>query len=175
MKSIESILNHASRPLVLQFISALFVLLIIWNLVSGIRFFSNLNHSAQMRIDASQHQDARVQEEVLQSALNQPLFGDYVPDNLDAAGIRQSMLNVKVVGVLFDTKEKESQVLLQKPDGQEQFYRIGDTLSDGSVIKRITTEGVLVLHAGELERLSLPKEALQFRDADKPLPLGDEY
>lgn len=128
-----------------------------------------------MRIDASQRQDAHGHEAALQSTLNLALFGDYVPDHLDAAGVRQSMLNLKVVGVLFDEIEKDSQVLLQKPDGQEQFFRIGDTLSDGAVIKRITTEGVLVLHAGELERLSLPKEDLHFRDPAQPLSFGEEH
>jgi general secretion pathway protein C len=174
MKSVELILKHASRPLLLQFLSAVFVVLMIWDWVSGIGLFSGLNHAVQSRILASKNQESGAHESSLQSTLNQSLFGEYVPSSLDAAGVRQSMLDLKVVGVLFAVNEKDSQVLLQRPDGQEQFFRVGDTLSDGSMIKRITTEGVLVLRAGELERLSLPKEELQFRASGTPLPLGDE-
>ncbi len=174
MKSVELILKHASRPLVLQLICAAFVVLIAWDWGDGIRLFSRLNDSVQSRIEASKKQETGAHESVLQSSINQSLFGEYVPNSLDAAGVRQSMLDLKVIGVLFALDEKDSQVLLQKPDGQEQFFRVGDTLSDGSMIKRITTEGVLLLRAGELERLSLPKEELQFRTAGTPLPLGDE-
>ena len=174
MKSFELILKHVSRPLVLQLICAVLVVLITWDWGAGIRLFSRLNDSAQSRIEDSKKQEAVGHESTLQSSVNQSLFGEYVPNSLDAAGVRQSMLDLKVVGVLFALNENDSQVLLQKPDGQEQFFRVGDTLSDGSMIKRITTEGVLVLRAGELERLSLPKEELQFRTAGTPLPLGDE-
>ena len=174
MKSVELILKHASRPLVLQLFCAVFVVLMIWDWVSGISLFSQLNRDAQSRIVASKNQESEAHESGLQSTLNQALFGEYVPINLDAAGVRQSMLDLKVVGVLFALNENDSQVLLQKPDGHEQFFRVGDTLEDGSMIKRITNEGVLVLRAGELERLSLPKEELQFRTSGTPLPLGDE-
>lgn len=174
MKSVELIMKHASRPLVLQLMSAVFVVLLIWDWVSGIGLLSRLNHVVELKIVASKSQESEEHEATLQSTLNQPLFGEYVPSNLDAAGIRQSMSDLKVVGVLFSEDEEDSQVLLQKPDGQEQFFRIGDTLSDGSTIKRITTEGVLVLRAGELERLSLPKEELQFRAPGPGLPLGDD-
>lgn len=174
MTSVELILKHASRPIVLQLLCVAFVVLITWDWGSGIRLFSRLNSSAQSRINASKEQESQVHESTLQASVNQSLFGDYVPNSLNAAGVRQSMLDLKVVGVLFALNENDSQVLLQKPDGQEQFFRVGDALSDGSIIKRITTEGVLVLRAGELERLSLPKEELQFRTVGKPLPLGDD-
>lgn len=174
MKSIELIRKHASRPLLLQLMSAILVMLMMWDWISGMRLLSRLNLDVQSRIMASENQDSHAHALTLQSTLNQPLFGEYVPSSLDAAGVRQSMLDLKVVGVLFAVNEKDSQVLLQKPNGQEQFFRVGDTLSDGSTIKRITTEGVLVLRAGELERLSLPKEELQFRSPGILRPLGEQ-
>lgn len=174
MKPVEWIMKHVSQPLVFQSMSAVFAVLLIWDWASGIGLFSRLNHEAEGRINISKNHDPRSHQAALQSTLNLPLFGDYLPGNLDAAGVRQSMLNLKVVGVLFSENEKDSQVLLQKPEGQEQFYRVDDRLPDGSTIKRITTEGVLILRAGELERLSLPKEELKFRKSDAPLPLGDD-
>lgn len=172
MKSVELIIKHASQPLVLQLISTVFVVLIIWDLASGVNLLSRLNRIVASDIAASQNQELKAHESTVDSALNLPIFGEYVPVSLDAAGVRQSMLDLKVVGVIFAEDEQDSQVLLQKPDGQEQFFRVGDALSDGSIIKRITTEGVLFLRAGELERLSLPKEELQFRTPGNPLRLG---
>lgn len=174
MKSVELIIKHASQPLVLQLISTVFVVLIIWDLALGVNLLSRLNRIVASDIATNQNQESKAHESTVDSVFNMPLFGEYVPVNLDAAGVRQSMLDLKVVGVIFAENEQDSQVLLQKPDGQEQFFRVGDALSDGSIIKRITTEGVLFLRAGELERLSLPKEELQFRTHGDSLRLGND-
>lgn len=175
MKSVELMLKHLCHPRVLQLLMGIFVLLILWNIVSSVRLFSTLDKEVQLKIEASTRADKHTKGAMaFQSTTNQSLFGDYVPRNIDAAGVRESLSNFKVVGVIFSEHEEDSKVLLQKQDGQEQFFSIGDTLSDGSIIKRITSEGVLLLRAGELERLSLPKEELRFQQNDKPLPLGDE-
>ncbi|CDZ78119.1 type II secretion system protein C [Legionella massiliensis] len=97
------------------------------------------------------------------------LFGDYVPVNLSEAEIKQSMLDVKIVGIMFSGEEKDSQVVLQISDGKEEYFVIGDTLPGGAVIKRISPEGVVVLHNGSLESLSLPKNELIFDPPDQPL------
>lgn len=97
------------------------------------------------------------------------LFGDYIPINLAQAEIKQSMLDVKIVGIMFSGEEKNSQVVLQVAGGKEEYYVIGDTLPGGAVIKRISPEGVVVLHNGVLESLSLPKNQLLFDPPEQPL------
>ncbi|CEK11081.1 type II secretion system protein N [Legionella hackeliae] len=98
-----------------------------------------------------------------------PLFGNYVPTNLTDADIKQSMLDVEVVGIMFDKKEEHSQVILKAGGGQEKIYSIGDSLPGGAIIKRISPNGVVVLHNGALESLSLPKNELIFEAPAKPL------
>ncbi|MCC5015734.1 MULTISPECIES: type II secretion system protein N [unclassified Legionella] len=97
------------------------------------------------------------------------LFGDYVPTNLADADIKQSMLDAEVVGVMFATKEEESQVIIRAGGGGQKTYVVGDVLPGGAIIKRITEKGVVVLHKGVLESLSLPKNELIFEAPAKPL------
>lgn len=97
------------------------------------------------------------------------LFGAYVPTNLADADIKQSMLDAEVVGVMFATKEEESQVIIRAGGGGQKTYVIGDVLPGGAIIKRITEKGVVVLHKGALESLSLPKNELIFEAPAKPL------
>jgi len=97
------------------------------------------------------------------------LFGSYVPVNLGDADIKQSQLDVELVGIMYANKEQDSQVIVRTAGGEEQFYMIGDTLPGGAVIKRITKQGIVVLHNGALESLSLPKNELNFDAPAKPL------
>jgi general secretion pathway protein C len=170
-KSIEDLLQHASKPWFLQLVCVIFSLLIVWDLVAGMPLLNQLNRQVRAKEIANQSQADELKPS---SLLNSPLFGDYVPKNLNDSGVQPSSLNVTVVGVVFDVNEKDSQVILQAPDGKEKFFYVGDTLQDGAMIKRISTEGVLVLHNGVLERLSLPKEELQFKNGQKPLSLGND-
>jgi general secretion pathway protein C len=96
------------------------------------------------------------------------LFGDYVPINLSDADIKQSMLNLQVVGIMFSAKESDSQVIIRAKK-EEKYYVVGDTLPGGAVIKRILENAVVVLHNGVLESLSLPKNELAFSPPAKPL------
>ncbi|MFC7782764.1 type II secretion system protein N [Legionella taurinensis] len=98
-----------------------------------------------------------------------PLFGDYVPVNMADETIKQSMLDVEIVGIMYSTQADDSQVLLRAGGGEEKSYRVGDTLPGGAVIKRIGKDGVVVLHNGTLESLSLPKNELRFEEPAKPL------
>lgn len=97
------------------------------------------------------------------------LFGDYVPVNMADETIKQSMLDVDIVGIMYSTQPDDSQVLLRAAGGEEKSYRVGDTLPGGAVIKRIGKDGIVVLHNGTLESLSLPKNELRFEEPAKPL------
>lgn len=97
------------------------------------------------------------------------LFGTYVPVNLGDADIKQSQLDVQLVGIMYSDKEKDSQVIIRSASGIEQYYMVGDTLPGGAIIKRITRQEIVVLHNGSLESLSLPKNELIFDVPAKPL------
>lgn len=101
--------------------------------------------------------------------LKQPFFGAFIPKSIDDAGVKESLLNVKVVGVLFAVPETDSEVILKLDERKEQTFRIGDVIAGQAVIKRITTQGVLVERKGQLESLTLPKNELIFEPRAKPL------
>ncbi|STX28718.1 general secretion pathway protein C [Legionella beliardensis] len=97
-----------------------------------------------------------------------PLFGDYIPV-INEADIKESTLDVEIVGIVFSPDIAESQVLIKDTAGEERTYFIGDTLPGGAVIKRISENGIVVLYNGSLESLSLPKAELLFDKPAKPL------
>ncbi|KGP64134.1 general secretion pathway protein GspC [Legionella norrlandica] len=101
--------------------------------------------------------------------LNASLFGVYVPADLNEDNVKESLLNVTLVGILFADKMEESQVIIRSASGEEKTYNIGDKIPGGAIIKRIMPSGVLVERNGTLESLSLPKNDLTFEPIAKPL------
>lgn len=118
------------------------------------------------------HQTAAIEQKPIHAAspaFTTPLFGDYMPVNMTDESIRQSMLDVEIVGILYSTDPGASQVLLRAGGGEEKTYLVGDALPGGAKIKRIGHNGIVVLHNGTLESLSLPKNELRFEEPAKPL------
>ena len=111
----------------------------------------------------------KVKPDLYHAILHTPLFGVYVPNDLDEEHVKKSTLQLTVVGILLADKEKDSQVIIRSSHGEENTYNINDTIPGGAVIKRITAEGILVDQHGTLESLSLPKNHLIFEPAAKPL------
>lgn len=114
-----------------------------------------------------------IKEEQPTQFLNSPLFGDYFPDNLDESKIKRSTLQLTVVGILFSLHETDSIVTIRTKGQGERMFHVGDTVPGGAVIKRIMPDGVLLMRAGAMERLSLPKNELKFEPMPKPLK-GDD-
>ncbi|WBV65068.1 type II secretory system protein LspC [Legionella pneumophila] len=110
-----------------------------------------------------------MREENLNYIFNTSLFGVYVPADLNEDNVKQSMLNVTLVGILFADKIEESQVIIRFASGEEKTYNVGDKIPGGATIKRIMPGGVLVERDGTLESLSLPKNDLTFEPVAKPL------
>lgn len=104
-------------------------------------------------------------------AIKIKLFGDYVPNEVGAAGVKRSPLNVSVIGIMFAKDEKASHVVLELPTHETKVFRVGDTIPGGAVIKRITPEGILVLRDGAVESLSLPKNEVFFAPPSQPLEI----
>ena len=101
--------------------------------------------------------------------LSIPLFGEYIPKNLEQGDIKRSSLRLSLVGILFSLHEADSIVTIRSRGKGEQMFRIGDTLPGGAVIKHIMPDGVLISREGVMESLSLPKNELIFEQPPKPM------
>ncbi|STX51240.1 general secretion pathway protein C [Legionella busanensis] len=97
-----------------------------------------------------------------------PLFGNYIPV-INEVDIKESTLDVELVGIMFSPNSGDSQVIIKDTAGEERTYIVGDTLPGGAVVKRINENGVVVLYNGSLESLGLPKIELLFNKPAKPL------
>ena len=158
-----------SRPIVPQSICLALILLMIWQISAGVFSFISLDKDKGVRHDQVTSNKTEAKKESLNAGLNTAFFGDYVPNNLNDADVKQSMLDLKVVGIMFANSEGASHVIIRTAGGREQTFSVGDLLPGGAIIKRITADGVLIGRSGTLERLSLPKNALTFDPAAKPL------
>ncbi|KTD16299.1 type II secretion system protein N [Legionella jordanis] len=165
MKDRKFFLDYQNPKLVLAviifFITAL---LFLWEIVGYFSAKQELVLPKEI-IRANSKENIQINSPVFRTAL----FGDYVPVNLSDNEIKQSMLDAEVVGVLFSSQAENSQVIIRAGGGPEKIYSIGDSLPGGAVIKRISQNGVVVLHNGALESLSLPKNELIFDAPAKPL------
>ncbi|WP_242602206.1 type II secretion system protein N [Legionella nagasakiensis] len=157
------------KPEVPKLLAIGFIVLIAWQIIVGIRPVIFPKDSTSFQMIAPQIKRGEVNQDSLANRLNTPFFGEYVPANLNDADIKQSMLNLNVVGIIFAENEQDSKVIISTASGKEQVYHIGDSLPGGVVIKRITPQGVLVSHHGTIESLSLPKNELIFEPPAKPL------
>lgn len=108
------------------------------------------------------------EEPNVQSALTIPLFGHYVSVN-HKNSMKQSMLALEVIGIMYASHPSQSQVLIRLNHGEERSYLVGDELPGGAIIKRIQSDRVVILYQGTLEVLHLPKNTLQFDEPAKPL------
>jgi general secretion pathway protein C len=159
-----------SRPIAPKLICGILALLLIWQIVAGVGAFFSLDKATLVRHDQLIDNKIKVKQPSLNAGLNTAFFGDYVPKNLSDSDVKQSMLNLTVVGIMFaDNSEETSHVIIRSAGGREQTFGIGDSLPGGAIIKRITSDGVLIGRNGSLERLSLQKNALTFEPPAKPL------
>ncbi len=159
-------LKMLNKPIIPQLICLPMLLLIIWQLTSGIRvLLSSEKEVKSVRVPVIQ-QTSQVD---MDKALHAAFFGEFVPKDLTPQTIKKSMLDMNVVGIIFAKDEKDSQVILKTATGEEKSFGVGSTLPGGAVIKRITSEGVVVNSNGELESLTFPKIELQFEKLPAPL------
>ena len=156
---------HDPKKIAAIVIFILALLAFLWEIISGFHSVDQIKTETKPLNLSNNQEPIRPNSPVFRVAL----FGDYVPLNLSEADIKQSMLDVQVVGILFAAKENESQVILRVGGGKEEPYSVGDSLPGGAIIKRISSEGIVVLHNGALESLSFPKNELIFDKPAKPL------
>ncbi len=150
----------------LKLLAGLIVVLIMIEWVSGVRAALQLD-TATIPTEAPVIKRAKAPRTVKNpAALTVSFFGDYVPSEVGAAGVKRSSLKLSVVGILFASEAAASHVMLELSDHTVKLFRVGDTVPGGAIIKRITPEGILLMHDGVMESLSLPKNELFF----SPLP-----
>ena len=157
------------RPSVAKLICLVMALFLLGQIINGVVSLYSIDkimYTAHVPLTEIKNE---VKPKFLNAGLTTLFFGEYVPKNLNDLDVKQSMLNLKVVGILYSDSEKNSNVIIRTSEGREQTYRVGDSLPGGAVIKRITPDGVLVVRKGALERLSLPKNELIFEAPAKPL------
>jgi general secretion pathway protein C len=157
-----------SKPMVPRCICLGLTLLILWQVIAGvILFWHTTQHVNQQETVPYIPQDTN--QETQNQGLRTAFFGEFVPRTIDDGNVKQSMLNLNIVGIIFAEKEDNSEVIIQSATGEQKAFGVGDTLPGGVVIKRITSEGVLVSRNGTLESLSFPKVELNFEQPAEPL------
>jgi len=156
------------RPQIPQALCLFLLLLITGQVVSGFIFLFSIDQAKPVSQNQLLGPLIPTKKEGL-AWVKVAFFGDYVPSDLSESGVKQSLLDLKVVGILFSKNEKSSQVIIQIAPGQEQFFKEGDRLPMGVEIKRITQDGVLISRHGLLESLRLPKKKLIMMPRSKPL------
>lgn len=162
-RSIVAVYQTLSRAIVLRMVCIFLTALILWELVSGIATLFTLNKPIPFQEIPSLK---ATQEKVSNVGLTTPFFGEYVPNGSD---VKESRLNLKVVGILFSSQEGSSFVILHAEGAGDQLFNVGDFVPGGAIIRRITADGVLVERNGALESLSFPKNELIFQAQPKPL------
>lgn len=157
------------RPIVAQVICVFFIVLLCIDLISFAAHGWQIG-AKKSTINTPFLNERTSQQQVKdEMKLRWPLFGEYLPKQFGDMQVKRSTLDLQVVGILYSTHAEDSQVILRTASGTEQPYKVGDTLLGGATIKQILADGVLVMHNGELESLSLPKNKLIFEPPPKGL------
>ena len=162
-----------SRPIVPQSICLVLFLLVIWQIVAGVVSFFSLDKAISLRHEQVSEVKIEAKQVALNTGLNTAFFGEYVPHNLNDVAVKQSMLDLQIVGIMFSTNEKESHVIIRTAGGREQTFGVGDSLPGGAIVKRITADGMLISRNGALESLSLKKKKLTFEAPSAPLGISN--
>lgn len=141
---------------------------ILWNITHVVTTFMSPSTTSIEQPIAKPMNEAN-----LEASLKAPLFGEYIPD-LKHAEVADSSLNYVIVGIMYSTDPHQSQAVIQAEDGFSKIYKQGDFLSSNLEIKEIQPNGVIISNQGRFERLSLPKNDLQFDPAPPPLKMMKE-
>lgn len=156
------------RPMAPQLICLLLGCLLVGLVIVGLIPVFSLDKTVPIGHDQKGLLKVKISD-VERASLQTPLFGEYVPKNLGDGEVRQSMLQLTIVGIMYSDNEQTSHVIVQGASGREQLYRVGDKLPGGAVLKRITPDGILVNQNGVLESISFKKNVLMFEPEAKPL------
>ncbi|MCR9192646.1 MAG: general secretion pathway protein GspC [Gammaproteobacteria bacterium] len=169
MFSITDMEDKFLRPITAQMIFLLAALLLGYEVLSGAFSYYRIHLELKQSTQSQSKPTMSKKSEAIQKTLGAQIFGDYTPKNLVDLDMKPSGLNLTLVGVVFSPQPQESQAIIKLPNGNARTFSLGDQVSGGAKIKQITPDGVVLERDGELESLSLPKNALTFEPLPKPL------
>lgn len=148
----------------LKIMTAGLVILILFEWIHAIQLYSQVHELVRLPLKPPiLKKVSSVSVTTKQAMLKANLFGDYVPADVGRFPVKQSTINAKVVGILYVADdEKKSEVMLELTGHHVKSFHLEDTIPGDAVIKRITADDILVMHHGTMERLSLPKNEVNF-------------
>lgn len=97
------------------------------------------------------------------------LFGQHLSDSLNVNKVKQSLLKIKLVGIISATPAEQSFVMIFAADGRDKQVKLGDEIMPGVKVIKIMTNEVLIQHDGQIERLELPQQKIKFLQPDKSI------
>ena len=168
---IEKFKDFLRHPYTPKWLTCIMIIILIWQCVLIITMMKtkpNSSVSSKSLQAPNNRHNAPISNEPLE------LFGIYISSVDNGASIKKSMLNFKVVGTLFSDNSLASQVIIQLPSKKEHLFQEGDLLPGGIELKQITSDYIVVLHDGVLERINLPKQTLNFITDLKPMNVNDD-
>jgi general secretion pathway protein C len=87
-----------------------------------------------------------------------PTAAGPVPDALP-----DTRLGLMLRGLLASTDPRYSLAIVADPAGQENYYKVGDSLPGGAELHEIHADRIVLRRAGQYETLRLPKEGLDLQ------------
>lgn len=87
-------------------------------------------------------------------------------------------LQLTVTGIARETdanSENASKAYISIAGAPSKIFQVGDTLPDGVKIYEITNDTVILENAGQLEKLPLPREKLEFKKRDPEAETEENY
>ncbi len=170
MLSITDIEDKLLRPMTAQIIFLLVAAMLGYELISGVTTYYRVHSDLKIAtVHSGVHHTSVKTQSAMQKTLRVPVFGEYIPKALVDLDVKPSGLDLSLVGIVFSSTSKESQVIINSPGNPTQTFSTGDLVPGGAKIKQITPDGVVLEHDGELESLSLPKNELIFEPVPEPL------
>jgi type II secretory pathway component PulC len=95
------------------------------------------------------------------------LFGMQADEDTDFLPV--TSLQLHLTGVIKDTEDNTSKVIISEAGQPGKIYSVGDALTTGIKIYSINEDGIVLEHSGRLEKLPLVRGKLQFQDKPKAL------
>lgn len=158
------LLQH--KKTILFFISCFFSLIVIYhsvNVLIGLYSEPSIHATpSQTAHKPSLHKPTKAMQAY-------PLFGDYVPKDSEKRNIPNTLLNLKLVGILKASNTSQSQAIIQIVGGEEKVYSVHSLLPGEAKIIKILDDYVLLSRQGKLERLTLTHPKLSSHQRPKPL------
>lgn len=98
------------------------------------------------------------------------LFGTPPPDDAPAADqpIPETQLNLLLRGVAASSNTAAAFAIVADPAGKEEFYRVGDQLPGGAVLKEVHPQHIVLSRGDRFETLRLPQQPLQMNAPAQP-------